>query len=415
MEKSNLIPRRTALRLGAVTGAAALAGRSASAATPESVQVALVTPLSGPWARDGHMERSGAEMAIADINASGGIKALGGAKMELFVYDAGSSTETATDAAKRMVAQHPDLTGGDGAWLSSFTLAVTEVTERAKLPWLTLSYSDAITGRGFQYVFQTSPTANHMTTTAIPVFVDLYRQSTGKTPTTIAIIADNTAADVSFLKPISSELKEEHLKLVAKEIFTPPLADATAIVSRVRAARPDLVLMPMTATSDMKLVLDKFNEFHLGWDRLPKMGAGGFLGDPELRQIIGDNILQGLMVILANWPGKGQEALNHRFVERTREPWMNQDAFITYINFMILKEAIERAGTRDRIKVADAIRSLDLNDEGPAKFFPSRHLQFDKNGRLVDAETVIIQWQDGVPSDIYPASIATVNPIWPKV
>ena len=59
-----------------------------------------------------------------------------------------------------MVAQEPDLVGGFGCWLSSFTLAATEVTERAELPWLTLSYSDAITGRGYKYVFQSSPTAD---------------------------------------------------------------------------------------------------------------------------------------------------------------------------------------------------------------------------------------------------------------
>ena len=58
-----------------------------------------------------------------------------------------------------MIAQEPDLVGGFGCWLSTFTLAVTEVTERAQLPWLTLSYSDLITGRGFKYVFQSSPTA----------------------------------------------------------------------------------------------------------------------------------------------------------------------------------------------------------------------------------------------------------------
>ena len=51
-------------------------------------------------------------------------------------------------AAQRLVAQEPDVVGGTGAWLSSFTLAITEVTERAKLPWLTLSYSDVITERG---------------------------------------------------------------------------------------------------------------------------------------------------------------------------------------------------------------------------------------------------------------------------
>ena len=120
----------------------------------------MLVPLSGPWARQGILEQMGARMAIDDINNAGGIKALGGAKLKLIEYDTGDSAEKAKDAAQRMIAQEPDLVGGFGCWLSTFTLAATEVTERAELPWLTLSYSDPITGRGFKYVFQSSPTAD---------------------------------------------------------------------------------------------------------------------------------------------------------------------------------------------------------------------------------------------------------------
>jgi branched-chain amino acid transport system substrate-binding protein len=415
MTTSNRIPRRAALKLGAATGAAALAGGRVRAQTPKAVEVAVLAPMTGPWARTGQMKLSGAQMAVDEINSAGGIKALGGAKMELVVYDAGDSTEKAADAAKRMVAQHPDLIGGSGAWLSSFTLAVTEVTERAEIPWLTLSYSDAITDRGFRYIFQMSPTADQQALVAIPVYIDLAKQATGKAPETIAVIADNTASEVSFLKPVRAfELKDNHLNLVADETFTPPLTDATTIVQHVRSGRPQLLLLPMSVIGDMKLILDKCNEYHLGADRLPKMGMGGQLGAPELAQTIGLDIVQGLLVLVANWPGKGQEEINRRFMERTKEPWLNQDAFMTYIDMMILKEALERAGVADRRKVAEVMRGFDLHDEGPAKFIPSRHLKFDSRGRLVDAQLVIIQWQNGAPKPIYPPNVATAEAIWPK-
>ena len=51
------------------------------------------------------------------------------------------------------------MVGATGAFVSSFTLAVTEVTERAELPFLTMSFGDQITARGFKYIFQTSATA----------------------------------------------------------------------------------------------------------------------------------------------------------------------------------------------------------------------------------------------------------------
>ena len=147
------IGRRGALGLA---GAAAMMGK-ARADNPAEVKIAMLVPLSGPWARSGKLEQMGARMAVDDINAAGGIKSMGGAKLKLLEFDAGDSAEKAKDAAQRMVAQEPDLAGGFGAWLSTFTLALTEVTERAELPWLTLSYSDLITNRGFKYVFQSSP------------------------------------------------------------------------------------------------------------------------------------------------------------------------------------------------------------------------------------------------------------------
>ena len=92
----------------AVAIAAAAMTVPVSAQQPKEVEVALIVPLSGPWARQGVLERMGAEMAIDDINKSGGIKALGGAKMKLIISDAGDSAEKAKNAAQRLVAQNPE-------------------------------------------------------------------------------------------------------------------------------------------------------------------------------------------------------------------------------------------------------------------------------------------------------------------
>src|SRR3954454_8292207 len=186
------IGRRTALGLGLASGAAAVAPRRARAQAKE-VKIAMLVPLSGPWARQGILEQMGARMAIDDINNAGGIKALGGARLRLIEYDTGDSAEKAKDAAQRMIAQEPDLVGGFGCWLSTFTLAATEVTERAELPWLTLSYSDAITGRGYKYVFQSSPTADSQAEDEVPMVVEMAEKASGKKPKKFAYVGDNTA------------------------------------------------------------------------------------------------------------------------------------------------------------------------------------------------------------------------------
>src|SRR5215813_6132008 len=127
-----------ALSLAMLGGASLLATGRAAAQQPKPVKIGVIVPLSGAWARQGQLVKMGAETAAAEINAAGGIRALGGAKLELVTLDAGDSAEKAKNAAQRLVAQEPEVVGGMGAWLSSFTLAVTEVTERAELPWFTL-------------------------------------------------------------------------------------------------------------------------------------------------------------------------------------------------------------------------------------------------------------------------------------
>jgi branched-chain amino acid transport system substrate-binding protein len=414
MKKQTTISRRSALALGLATGAAAVAPHRVRADAPKEVKIAMLVPLSGPWARTGILEQMAAEMAIDDINNAGGIKSLGGARMKLVQYDAGDSSEKAKNAAQRMVAEEPDLVGGFGAWLSSFTLAVTEVTERAELPWLTLSYSDLITGRGFKYVFQTAPTAAAQAESIIPTIMGLAEKTTGKRPTKVAIVGDNTASSDSFLKPIRDHvLAQQKLTAVVDQIYTPPLSDATTLIQPIRAARPDFVIIQSTNAPDDKLLMDKFAEYGLAGGKLPLIGGGGHFATPELLQTTGADILQGLFVGLANWPGKAQAELAARFVARTKEPWFGHDSIFAYAHTMILKEALERAGVADRRKVAEAIRAMDMRD-GPAKFYPGSHLKFDEKGRRVDAELVVVQWQNGKPLTVYPKDMAVAEPIWGK-
>src|SRR3954471_19949371 len=197
-------------RRAALAGAASLPAVSAARAqTPSEVKIAMLVPLSGPWARQGILEQMGARLAIEDINAAGGIKSMGGAKLKLVEYDTQDSAEKAKDGAQRMLAAEPDLVGGFGCWLSTFTLGATEVTERADLPWLTLSYSDLITGRGFKYVFQSSPTADQQSKEELPMVMELAEKAIGKKPTKMAIIGDNTASSVSFMKPIREHIAKD--------------------------------------------------------------------------------------------------------------------------------------------------------------------------------------------------------------
>jgi branched-chain amino acid transport system substrate-binding protein len=403
------IRRRTVLGL---MGAAALA-RPNLARAADDVEIAMLVPLSGPWAEQGILEKAGAEMAVDDINQAGGIKSLGGAKVKLVSVDTGATAETAKDAAQRMISQNPNLAGGFGCWLSTFTLAATEISERAELPWLTLSYSDAITDRGFKYVFQSSPTANVQAEQIMPYLVKLQKEANGKTTTKVAFIGDNTAASVSFMKPIRDHvLKNQHLEAVVDQVYTPPLADATAMVQPVRGAKPDFVLLQSTNNGDDKILVDTFTQYGMPATKMPLVGNGGHWVVPELLKTAGREILQDVMVGLANWPGKAVDDISARYVKRSGNPWFGHNEIFAYAHVQIFAWAANKATSADRHKVADAIRTMDITD-GPAKFFPGSHLKFDDKGRRVDAQLVIVQWQDGKPVTIFPDDMAVTKPVWP--
>jgi branched-chain amino acid transport system substrate-binding protein len=406
---------RRAVTRGLALTASALAMPAIGRAQAKSVKIAMIAPMSGPWARQGQLLRMGAEILADDVNAAGGIKALGGAKLEIIYADAGDSTEKAKNAAQRLLSDEPELSGGTGAWLSSFTLAVTEVTERAQLPWLTLSYSDAITDRGFKFVFQTSPTAEHQAAETLPTALKLAESATGKTPKTIGIIQDNTASPVSFAKPLrEGGLDKLGLKLVVDQIFTPPLSDATPLIEKVRSGKPDFLLLLTSAMPDCKLVLEKLDEFNLAHGKLPLVGNGAPFGSPELLKTIGPELLEGLLFSVANWPIKGQEEFIERFKKKTGEPFLTQDALCGYGHPAILVEAIETAGSADRVKVAEAIRAMNLTTGRAAHCFPGP-IKFDEKGRRMDVPMIFAQWQKGVPLTVFPTDLALAKPFWPSV
>lgn len=403
-------------KLAAVLGAILMMGIAAgSMAQGKEVEVGLIAPMSGPWARQGQVMKLAADMAIESVNKQGGIKSLGGAKMKLVVFDAGDSVEKAKNAAQRMVADSPNLVVATGAYLSSFTLAVTEVTERAQLPVVTFSYSDLITSRGFKYVFQTSATGVQQAEGSLPALLDMAEKASGKRPQTIGIVMDNTAASVAFVKPMRDhQLAKLGLKLVVDETFTPPLANATPLIQKVRSARPDLLILLPTAIPDAKLLLEKMNEFGLGKGRLPTISNGAAILDPDLRNNMNVEQLEGVMAVVANWTTSAQKEFVEEVKKKTSEPWPTQHFVTTYGDILIFKAALEAAGKADRAAVAKALHAMNLTG-GPAIFFPGNgKLKFDDSGKREDASLLIVQWQKGIPITIYPAKDALAPPLWPK-
>lgn len=378
------------------------------------IKVALLAPLSGPWARQGELKKMGAELAIEDINKSGGIKALNGAKLKLMIYDAGDSTERAKNAAQRMVARDSDLVAGVGAWLSSFTLAVTEVTERAQLPWLTLSFADQVTERGFRYIIDTSAASSRIASETIPLLMRTAEKATGKRPETVGLIGDSGAVVQAYFNPLrQGGLEKVGLKAVIDETYTAPLTDATSLAQKVRTSRPTFLILYTTNVPDAKLTLEKLGELGLGKGRIPIVAPGAHVGTPEMLANLGAENLEGVISFVANWGSGKQKPLLADMCRRTKEPWMTQDTLSTYGEFMLIADALERAASADREKVMDALRKTDTA-VGPAQYFLGGRLRFDGKGRRIDAPVALFQWQNGQPITVSPEEDAASSIKWPR-
>jgi len=382
-------------------------------AQARTIKIALLTPLSGPLARSGELERTGATLAVEDVNAAGGIKAMGGAKLELTVADAGASVEQVTAAAQRLVADQ-DLVAGMGAWASSFTLAATEVSERAKLPWVTLSWADSITNRGFRYLIATSPPSSQILLAALQPLLALAGKSAGRMPSTIAMINDDTAVNQSNMVPLrNGGLEKLNLKSVMDENFTPPLSDATPLIQRLRRAKPDLVLLGTTATSDSRLLLQTLTEFGMGQGKVPVLAPSANWGTPEILKNLGANNLEGVIGVAGNWGSKQQKPLIDNLCHRSGEPWLVQDTLSNYGHVLLIADALERAGSADRDKLMEALLATDTK-EGPAKLFLGGHLSFEKNGRRANPVAGVFQWKNGVPQTVLPEADAFAELTWPR-
>src|SRR5436189_2553256 len=315
----------------------------ATAPAAEDLKIALVVPLSGRWARQGQLKKMGAEMAIAEVNAQGGIKALGGAKIVLREADAGDSVEKAVSAAQRVLTREK-ISAGIGSWLSSFTLGVTEVAERLQVPWLTLSYADSITERGFKDTCQPSPVSSLQAEQALELVTELAKKN-NRPIKKAAIVGDNTAATVFFFKPLREKLlAAKGIELVVDEVWTPPLADATAIAQKLRATQPDIVFYGATNFPDSIQVLQKVKEFGV---KSPIQGVVAWLVTPEYAKTLGKEMLDSIQTVVATHPMKDQEQIVKRFTQHTGEPFMTQEPLSTYGHVWLIKEAIEPAKSAD--------------------------------------------------------------------
>ena len=333
----------TIAKLG-VAGAFMLAPAPAPAADP--IKVGVVTPLSGTYAPIGKQVRWGAELAVKEINAAGGVN---GRPFELLFEDEEANPPVAVRKAEKLLQQDKvDLL--TGTVNSGSTLAVGQVAERNDRTLVTtVSYAPSITGAQCSAnVFRVNANA-YMQSNALTSW--LIKNAPGKR---YFFIGPDYEMGRSTISAFQNDVKR--LGGTDAGATFPPLGakDFTPYIGQIRAARPD-VIMTATAGNDTVRLLTQLKEYGILNDKLTLAGAAGAVTQENLGAMGGAG--EGFLSA-AGYSTDIDTPANKKFVPAFKKEFQHDpDLFAadTYGLFYLFKQAIEKAGSTDTAKVRAAM------------------------------------------------------------
>ncbi|MFG1427089.1 ABC transporter substrate-binding protein [Roseixanthobacter glucoisosaccharinicivorans] len=387
--------------------AAAIAvGVSLAALTPaaaqESVKIGVVLPLSGPNAQFGVNSRNGIEMAAEAINASGGLKGLGGAKIEL-VYADVPSPATAAAATQRLLSQDK-VVGMLGAFVSSVTLAASEVTERAGIPMITHSFADQITSRGYKYIFQVSAKATTYGQAQFDYAAALAKKA-GAPVTKVAIFYEDTAYGTAQAKGLREAANKAGIPLVVDEAYPLGITDVSPLINKLRASGADIVF-PVSYFNDALQIIRAMRQQKI---EMPIVGGAAGYIIPDFAKGLGEYADGVFSIAPANYDLA--PALAAKYKEKYGT-FMTHEVIMYGAALEHMAKAIDTAKSRDPDKIRDAIAALKLCGEGFAKGIPGGCTAFDANGLSSTAYPIFVEWRGADLATVYPFETAKAAARW---
>jgi len=175
-----------------------------------------------------------------------------GAKINLVVSDSTSNPTTASTIARRLITQN-EVTAILGAFASSLTLAISEVTAQADIPFLTMAFADEITGRGLESVFQVTPKAS-VTGRAQVNYTLAIAEAAGSKIEKIAIMYEDTAYGIAQSRGLRRAAKDANIEIVMDEAYPLGITDATPLIEKLHASRAQAVF-PVSYLNDSLFII----------------------------------------------------------------------------------------------------------------------------------------------------------------
>jgi branched-chain amino acid transport system substrate-binding protein len=365
------------------------------------VVIGALLPMTGGNAPNGAQKKTGYELAVEEINAQGGIKALGGAKLKLVVRDHEGKPDIGARLADAVI-NDDKVSIVVGSYMSGVTVPVSRVTERLKTPFLvTDSMADEITEAGLKYLFRIDTKAE-LATRAMLEGVKAFGQKAGTPITKIALLNEDSAFGQSLKADFEKQAPGLGLTIVENLSFKTGSPDLSAQAARIKASGAQWTVGSWYIT-DMLTMVKTFPSQGLNISRVSTFGGG--VQTPALLQA-GDQAegVTGFTMWNPDLNRPGVKAFAEKFKQKLGvDP--NQNGVKAYAGIWILKEVLERAGSLDKDKLRETLAKIEITS-GPAMILPTSKISFDATGQLLPTH-IAIQVQKGAFRTVWPDDVAS--------
>ena len=393
-----ILSRRTLLVTTATLAAPAVL-RAQSAA----IKIGILQPVTGALAQDGELGRLGAQIAIDEINAAGGIASLGGAKLEMVFGDARSAPDAGVAEVERLQAE--GVCAVVGGFASPICLAASQAASRYGLPYIVdVGVSDAIISRGLPNTFRFAPGFGKVTSVALDNLVTL-NDAAGKPARTVVLVHEDGLFGSGLAKLMQAELPRRGFEIMETIAHPTPARDMSNVALRIRALNPDLIL-PSDYYGEFVLLARTLQQ-----QRIKPKGIYGVLnGAASNYRFVREfpQVAEGLLDC-NHWadPVNPKTAALRQKVDGLGKIF-SYNVMLNYSCVLLLADALQRAASADRARLTEALAASTFAGHimpyGPTRFV---------SGQNEGATPVNTQVQGGDVKVIYPNRYSDAKPIFP--
>ena len=399
--------RRTFIKQGAALSAAAAAGTLGFPAIVRGqsgpLKVGILHPVTGPLAYSGQLSRLGAQIAIEEINAGGGIKSLG-AKIEPIYGDAQSKPDVGVAEVEKM--NEAGVSAIVGAYASAICLATTQAAAKHNIPHVVdVGVADQIVERGLKNTFRFGPGYKVISTAAMN-YLHIMNKLAGNPAKTVMIIHEESLFGTGTAGLLQQQLPAFGFKIVDVIKHANPTRDFNNIVLRMKSLNPDVVI-PANYYNEYALLVRTMKQQGVQPQAIFSVLGGAASSFKFVKEF--PDVANGIIDVNHWYNPKDKRALALRKkVEGMKDQFFTYEVFLNYECVYLLADAIERAKSTRREAIIDALAGSTWD----RTFMPYGPTRF-ANGQNQGAEPLVMQVVKGEIEVILPNTFAQRAPIFP--